>query len=42
MDLDEVSEVKVRLYQDDKIANKMDQLELEGERQKLEIPEQND
>jgi len=38
LDLDEVSEVKVRLYQDDKIANKMDQLELEGEKQKLETP----
>jgi hypothetical protein len=33
--LDEVSEVKIRLYQDDKIANKIDQLELEGEKQKL-------
>jgi len=38
LDLDEVGEVKVRLYQDDKIANKMDQLEFEGEKQKLEIP----
>jgi hypothetical protein len=38
LDLDEVGEVKVRLYQDDKIANKMDQLELEGEKQKLEMP----
>lgn len=41
LDLDEIGEVKTRLYQDDKIANKMDQLELEGEKQKLEIPEQN-
>lgn len=38
LDLDEVGDVTVRLYQDDKIANKMDQLELEGEKQKLEIP----
>ncbi len=29
LDLDEVGEVNYRLYQDDKIANKMDQLELE-------------
>jgi len=35
LDIDEVGEVKVRLYQDDKIANKIDQLELEGEQQKL-------
>jgi len=35
LDLDEVGEVKVRLYQDDKIANKIDQLELEGEKQKI-------
>ncbi|MEI6118920.1 MAG: hypothetical protein WCP92_07010 [bacterium] len=35
MDIDEVGEVKVRLYQDDKIANKIDQMELEGEKQKL-------
>lgn len=35
LDLDEVGDVKVRLYQDDKIANKIDQLELEGEKQKL-------
>lgn len=41
LDLDEVGDVRIRLYQDDKIANKMDQLELEGEKQKLEIPEQN-
>ena len=38
LDLDEVGEVSFRLYQDDKIANKIDQLELEGEKQKLEIP----
>ncbi len=38
LDLDEVGEVIFRLYQDDKIANKIDQLELEGEKQKLEIP----
>lgn len=36
LDLDELGEANVRLYQDDKIINKMDQLELEGERQKLE------
>lgn len=42
LDLDEVGDVRVRLYQDDKIANKMDQLELEGEKQKLEIPQLND
>jgi hypothetical protein len=30
--------VNFRLYQDDKIANKIDQLELEWEKQKLEIP----
>ena len=35
LDLDEVGEVNFRLYQDDKIANKIDQLELEGEKQKL-------
>ncbi len=35
LDIDEVGEVKVRLYQDDKIANKIDQMELEGEKQKL-------
>lgn len=38
LDLSEVGEVNFRLYQDDKIANKMDQLELEWEKQKLEIP----
>ncbi len=37
LDLDELGDVKFRLYQDDKIVNKIDQLELEGERQKLEI-----
>ncbi len=42
LDLDEVGDVRVRLYQDDKLANKMDQLELEGEKQKLEIPQEND
>lgn len=41
LDLDEVGWMNFRLYQDDKIANKIDQLELEGEKQKLEIPEQN-
>jgi hypothetical protein len=35
LDLDEVGEVNIRLYQDDKIANKIDQLELEGEKQKM-------
>jgi hypothetical protein len=29
LELDEVGEVNFRLYQDDKIANKIDQLELE-------------
>jgi hypothetical protein len=38
LDLDEVGEVKIRLYQDDTIANKIDQLELEWEKQKLELP----
>ncbi len=35
LDLSEVGEVNVWLYQDDKIANKIDQLELEWEKQKL-------
>ena len=35
LDLPEVAEVKVRLYLDDKILSKIDQLELEGEKQKL-------
>lgn len=35
LDLDEVGEVNFWLYQDDKIANKIDQLELEWEKQKL-------
>ena len=35
LDLDEVGEVNYRLYQDDKIVNKINQLELEGEQQKL-------
>ncbi len=35
LDLDEVGEVNIWLYQDDKIANKIDQLELEWEQQKL-------
>ncbi|MEI7557322.1 MAG: hypothetical protein WCJ45_00230 [bacterium] len=38
LDLDEVGKVSHRLYLDDRIANKIDQLELEGEKQKLEIP----
>jgi hypothetical protein len=37
LDLNEVGEVGYRLYQDEKIANKIDQLELEGEKQKLII-----
>lgn len=37
LDLDEVGNVSFRLYTDDRIANKIDQLELEGEKQKLEI-----
>jgi len=37
LDLNEVGEVGFRLYQDDKIANKIDQLELEWEKQKLLI-----
>ena len=39
LDLDEVGNVNFRLYTEDKIANKIDQLELEGEKQKLEIAE---
>lgn len=35
LEINEVWEVKFWLYQDDKIANKIDQLELEGEQQKL-------
>lgn len=35
LDLDEIGDVKFRLYQDDKIANKIDQLELEWQKQKL-------
>lgn len=35
LELDEVGEVNFRLYQDDKIANKIDQLELEWQKQKL-------
>ncbi len=35
LDLDEVGEVSYRLYQDDKIASKIDQLELEWQKQKL-------
>jgi hypothetical protein len=38
LEMDEVGEVSFRLYQDDKIAKKIDQLELEWEKQKLEIP----
>ena len=38
--MDEVGEVSFRLYQDDKIAKKIDQLELEGEKQKLEMTEE--
>ncbi len=37
LELDEVGNVNFRLYTEDKILNKIDQLELEGERQKLEI-----
>ncbi|MEI8091458.1 MAG: hypothetical protein WCG98_04420 [bacterium] len=39
LELDEVGNVNFRLYTEDKILNKIDQLELEGERQKLEIVE---
>lgn len=39
LDLDEVGNVNFWLYTDDKIAKKIDQLELEGEKQKLEIEE---
>lgn len=35
LDLDDVGTVSYWLYQDDKIANKIDQLELEWEKQKL-------
>lgn len=38
LDVNEIGEVNFRLYQDDKIANKLDQLELEWERQKLVLP----
>jgi hypothetical protein len=37
LDLDEVGNVSFWLYTDDKVASKIDQLELEGEKQKLEI-----
>ncbi len=37
LEMDEVGEVNFRLYQDDKIAKKIDQLELEWEKQKLEM-----
>lgn len=40
LEMDEVGEVSFRLYQDDKIAKKIDQLELEGEKQKLEMTEE--
>jgi len=36
LELDEVGDVNYRLYQDDKVSNKIDQLELEWEKQKLE------
>lgn len=39
LELDEVGNVNFRLYTEDKIANKIDQLELEGEKQKLEVEE---
>jgi hypothetical protein len=39
LELDEVGDVSFRLYTDDRIANKIDQLELEGDRQKLETVE---
>lgn len=39
LDLDEVGKVNFWLYTDDRVANKIDQLELEGEKQKLEIAE---
>lgn len=39
LELDEVGSVRFWLYTDDKIAAKMDQLELEGDKQKLEIKE---
>ena len=39
LELDEVGNVNFRLYTEDKILNKIDQLELEGERQKLEVAE---
>ena len=42
LDLDEVGEVNFRLYQDDKIANKIDQLELEWEKQKLTTEQNNE
>jgi hypothetical protein len=36
LDLDEVGNVNFWLYTDDRVANKIDQLELEGDKQKLE------
>ena len=39
LELDEVGAVRFWLYTDDKIAAKMDQLELEGDKQKLEVVE---
>lgn len=37
LDLNEVGDVSFWLYQDEKIANKIDQLELEWEKQKLVV-----
>jgi len=39
LDLDEFGFVRHWLYTDDNIANKLEQLELEGEKQKLEVVE---
>lgn len=39
LDLDEVGNVNSWLYTDDRVANKIDQLEMEGEKQKLEVVE---
>jgi hypothetical protein len=39
LELDEVGDVSFRMYTDDRIVNKIDQMELEGDRQKLEAGE---
>jgi hypothetical protein len=39
LDLEEMAGVTFRLYTDDRILSKIDQMELEGDRQKLEANE---